>query len=271
MKHIKIWKNTSVLNKFNEGLTFTEDKQSANLILLGSRAIDLDQFSNVKGIFRAGVGRDNIPIKDCERRSIIVQYPSEETTLCLYEETANYTVSLILRMLYPSPDISLPWEKIYRTSLHKKTALVIGTGNIGSRVTSKLEKLMEVYTFDVAHNEPDELEPLIKAADIITLHIPNSEENNNFFDNKTLSWMNEGSILVNTARANLVNEDSLYRELKQGRIRAAFDVFWQEPYEGKLMEMYPDPFYMSPHIASSSEEFFIGCRRDLDVMIKKME
>ena len=56
MKNIKIWKNTSVLNEFNEELTFTENKQTADLILLGSRQIDLDEFPNVKGIFRAGVG-----------------------------------------------------------------------------------------------------------------------------------------------------------------------------------------------------------------------
>ena len=134
MKNIKIWKNTSVLNEFNEELTFTENKQTADLILLGSRQIDLDEFPNVKGIFRAGVGRDNVPLLDCERRNIVIQYPSEDTTLCLYEETANYTVSLVLRMSYPSPDISVPWEKVYRTSLHKRNALIIGAGNIGSRV-----------------------------------------------------------------------------------------------------------------------------------------
>ena len=271
MANMKIWKNTSVLNEFNEGLTFTNDKNIADLILLGSRPIDLNEFPNVQGIFRAGVGKENVPVSECESRNILIQYPSEETTLILYEETANYTVSLVLRMSYPAPNISLPWDKIYRKSLNKKNALIIGLGNIGSRVKNKLETLMQVKTYDVVFNKADELEPLIREAHIISLHVPSSSENNNFFDKEKLSWMNEGSILVNTARANLVNEDSLYRELEKGRIKAAFDVFWQEPYKGRLNEFYPDRFYMSPHIASASKEFFLGCRKDLDGMIRRIK
>ena len=270
MKNIKIWKNTSVLNEFNEGLIFTDNKSIADLILLGSRPIDLHEFPNVQGIFRAGVGKDNVPVSECESKNILIEYPSEETALVLFEETANYTVSLALRMSYPTPNISLPWDKVYRKSLNKKNALIIGLGNIGSRVKNKLETLMQVNTYDVAFNKADELEPLIREANIISLHIPNSSENNNFFDKEKLSWMNEGSILINTARANLVNEDSLYRELEKGRIKAAFDVFWQEPYEGKLNEFYPDRFYMSPHIAGYTDSFLLGCRKALDDLISDL-
>tara|TARA_Y100001968_G_C19175896_1_gene627998 strand:- start:462 stop:833 length:372 start_codon:yes stop_codon:yes gene_type:complete len=115
-------------------------------------------------------------------------------------------------------------------------------------------------------NEAEELESLIKKADVISLHIPNMPENDNFMDKQKLNWMKHGAILINTARANLVNEEALYESISKGNIKAAFDVFWNEPYSGKLTKFYPDSFYMSPHIASSSEDFFLGCRNDLDRM-----
>tara|TARA_B100000401_G_C52807780_1_gene722018 strand:+ start:703 stop:1524 length:822 start_codon:yes stop_codon:yes gene_type:complete len=270
MKKIKIWTNTSVLNQYNDGLNFTDKKTDADLILLGSRKINLKEFPNLRGIFRAGVGKDNVPTSECEAKGIVIKYPSEKTKHALYNETAAYSVSLALRMLYPSTSISLPWNKVHRSSLFQKIALVIGTGNIGSRVRDSFETLMEVRTFDLMQNKMEEFRPLVEQADIITLHIPNSPENKNFFDKATLGWMKDDAILVNTSRANLVCENSLYDELKKKRIKAAFDVFWEEPYQGKMIEFYPESFYMSPHIASSSKEFFLGCRKDLDIMISSM-
>ena len=129
---------------------------------------------------------------------------------------------------------------------------------------------MRVSTYDSINNRESELKSLIEDADIISLHIPNLPENVNFIDSRRLKWMKKDAILINTARADIVNELSLYDELKQNRIRAAFDVFWDEPYEGILKEFYPEPFYMTPHIASSCKEFFLGCRRDLDKMIEKL-
>lgn len=266
MKNFKIWKNTSALDDYSQGLNFTDDKEKADIILLGSKSIDINQFPNLKGIFRVGVGKDNVPFKECEKREIYIEFPSKKSINILFEETSNYTVSLVLRMLYASPDISLPWKKNPRSSLENKTALIIGTGNIGSRVKHKLDHLMQVVSYDIIENKAEELESLIKKADVLSLHIPNMPENDNFIDKQKLNWMKNGSILINTARANLVNEDALYQSISQGKIKAAFDVFWNEPYTGKLIQFYPDSFFMSPHIAGSSEDFFSGCRNDLEDM-----
>ena len=270
MKSLKIWKNTSALDSHSEGLNFTNDKRKAEIILLGSRSIDISQFPNLKGIFRAGVGKDNVPFQECDSRNVRIEFPSAKTTNILFEETSNYTVSLILRMLYTPPDISPPWKKNPRRSLEKKSALIIGTGNIGSRVKYKLSHLMEVASFDITENKDEELESLIKRADVLSLHIPNLPENDNFLDKEKLTWMKHGAILVNTARANIVNEEALYDSISKSNIKAAFDVFWNEPYSGKLKKFYPDSFYMSPHIASSSEDFFLGCRNDLDKMSRRL-
>ena len=91
-----------------------------------------------------------------------------------------------------------------------------------------------------------------------------------FFDSEKLSWMKTGSSLINTARGSIVSEVGLYKELKAGRLQAAFDVFWNEPYEGALKEFYPDTFYMSPHVSSICNEFIVGCKMDLDQLIKEL-
>lgn len=270
MNTFKIWKNTSVLKDYSHNLSFTEAKNEAEIIILGSQKVDLNEFPKVKAIFRAGVGSENIPIDYCNKANIHVEFPSEKTKENLYEETANYAVSLVLRMAYPEQDLTEPWKKVSRNGLQHNKILVIGTGNIGSRVVNKLTSLMEVFSFDIVADEMSTLEALIRSANYISLHIPYTEENKYFFDQEKLAWMKKGSVLINTARAGLVHEEYLFQQIASGRIKAAFDVFWEEPYKGKLKEFHPDSFYMSPHIASSCNDFFLGCRNDLDRMIEKL-
>ena len=64
---MKIWKNTSTLDGFDQGFDFTESKNEAIIALLGSKSINLDEFPKLKGIFRAGIGTDNIPIDKAQK------------------------------------------------------------------------------------------------------------------------------------------------------------------------------------------------------------
>jgi len=265
-----IWKNTSTLNGYDKGLFFTEDKELAEIALLGSKPINLGEFPNLKGIFRAGIGKDNVPEEEASDKGILVRYPSQETIKIIFDETATYTCSLIFRMLYQGVGTLDPWIKEDRTQCSSKILLVIGTGNIGKRVAKYMKSFMRVRTYDILENDEVELIELIKSADCITLHIPKTEDNEAFFNGKKLKLMKNNSILINTARGQIVDEEALYGEIKTGRIRAAFDVFWQEPYSGNLKEFHPDKFYMSPHIASTCSGFLKGCRRGLNNLISEV-
>ena len=267
---MKIWKNTSTLNGFDNELNFTELKTDADIALLGSKPIEINQFPNLKGIFRAGIGRDNVPEREAKEKGIVVKYPSDENIDIIYEETASFTCSLIFRMLYGNLGTLDPWVKESRRQLSNKKLLVIGTGKIGSRVFQLMKPFMYVTTFDIMQNEIHELKTLIQQADCITIHIPKSDDNLSFIDEEKLSWMKSGAALINTARGAIVDEDALYAELQNGRLRAAFDVYWQEPYTGKLKEFYPERFFMTPHVASTCKEFLQGCRKDLDSLIREL-
>ena len=265
--NINIWKNTATLDGYDKGLSFTGDKEQAEIALLGSKPIDLLEFPNLKGIFRAGIGKDNIPEKIAAEKGILVRYPSQETINIIFDETAVFTCSLIFRMLYDYVGTIEPWFKYDRPALSEKTLLVIGSGNIGSRVAEYMQAFMKIVTFDIMENELSELRSLIKQADCITLHIPKTDENEAFMDKGKLAMMKDNAVLVNTARGAIVDEEALYTEVRSGRLKAAFDVFWQEPYDGKLKKFYPDRFFMSPHIGGYTDSFLLGCRKALDSLI----
>jgi phosphoglycerate dehydrogenase-like enzyme len=265
-----IWKNTATLDGYDNGLDFTCLKREADIALLGSKLISLDEFPNLKGIFRAGIGKDNVPIEDAESRGITVRFPSQETIDIIYEETANFTCGLIFSMLYGECGTCNPWVKHDRVQLADRVLLVIGTGNIGGQVAEKMRGFLKVETYDALQNSKSELKGLIASADCITLHIPKSEDNNHFMDSEKLSWMQDGAVLVNTARGAIVDEHALYTEIKSGRLCAAFDVFWHEPYKGKLKEFHPEHFYMTPHVASTCRGFIEGCRKGLDNLIEEL-
>ena len=78
MNSLKIWKNTSTLDDFDDRLNFTESKEDADIVLMGSKSIDINQFPKLKGIFRAGIGRDNVPEKEARKRDLKIKLECEK-------------------------------------------------------------------------------------------------------------------------------------------------------------------------------------------------
>jgi phosphoglycerate dehydrogenase-like enzyme len=256
------WKNTATLDKLVPDLLNTVDAAEAEIAVIGSKPIDLSAMPKLKGIFKCGVGTDNVPFEEAKERGVEICMPSEQTKRYIFEETANFAVYLVFRMLFNDIGKVDGWVKQSRGFLGNKKVLVIGQGNIGAHVTRKLAPSVDVLTFDVLQNSMDELQGLIAQADVISLHIPLMDATTGFIDAEKLSWMKDGAALVNTARGPVVDEDALYAEIKSGRLRAAFDVFWKEPYEGKLKQFHPERFLMSPHVSSNCENFLTGLASD---------
>ncbi|MCH2154703.1 MAG: hypothetical protein MK080_01730 [Opitutales bacterium] len=259
---MKIWKNTKTLDAFLPGMTYTESAEEADLAIIGGKKIALGPMPNLKGIFKCGIGTDNIPFEEAKKRNIAIGLPSQTTAEAIYEETANYAVHLILQQLYKNTGDLEKWTKAVRPALSARQVLIIGTGNIGGKVANKLNALVKVDTFDAMTNQAIELEEKIKQADAISLHIPLSPKTENFFDAAKLGWMQEGASLINTARGPLVDESALLQKIEAGTITAAFDVFWKEPYHGPLRKFHPERFFMSPHISSNSNCFLEGLAED---------
>jgi phosphoglycerate dehydrogenase-like enzyme len=268
---MKIWSNTRTLDGYVPEMQFTDDEGAAEVALVGGRAIDVSQFSGLRGIFKTGVGRDNVPEAECRKRGIVCGFPSAKTCAIIYEETADFACHMILKCMYSEVGDFENWIKFDRHALSKRELLVVGVGNIGGRVVRKMQPFTRISTFDILMNKSEELESLVRKADCVTLHIPLSEATRKFIDAEQLAWMRDGAWLVNTARAAIVDEDALFDELSSGRLRAAFDVFWEEPYRGKLLTLPPDRFFVTPHIASTCREFVVATAEDFRTFVGALE
>jgi len=266
-----VWTNTNTLEGLLDGIRFTSDPSEAEVALVGGKAFDLDVFPKLRAIFKTGVGRDNVPEAAAGLRGIVCAFPSAETCGIIFDETASFTCHLILRTLYAEVGDFGTWTKLGRSALQSKVLLVAGTGNIGSRVASSMERFMKVTTFDARTNVPEELEPLLRAADCVSVCLPLTPQTRGLFDAEKLGWMKEGACLVNTARAAIVDETALYEEVAAGRIRAAFDVFWKEPYTGRLLDLPSDRFIVTPHIASTCREFLAATAEDFRTLLEELE
>mgnify|MGYP000010753867 FL=1 len=149
---------------------------------------------------------------------------------------ADYTVMLILmsirkmkRILERTNIQDYTLEGIQGRELKDLTVGVIGTGRIGRTVISNLSGFgCRILAYDLYENEEVKrygqyvsLEELWKEADVITMHTPLTEENFHLVNEKTLSQMKDGVVIVNTARGALIDSEALIAGIENGKIGAA--------------------------------------------------
>ena len=141
--------------------------------------------------------------------------------------------------------------------LNGKTLGLVGLGGIGGRV-SELAKAFGMKVICWTPNpdpirakkfgiEYETLENIFKSSDIVSLHLALTEETHGIIDAHLLSLLKKRCLLINTARAELVDEKALISELASERIYGAFDVFHEEPLPRKnLMRSLPNVI-ITPH------------------------
>ncbi len=132
------------------------------------------------------------------------------------------------------------WPKVFGQSVWGKTLGIIGLGVIGKSVAQRAKGFnMKVLAFDKYWDEEfasangiirSEVDEILKESDFVTLHVPLMKETRNLIGEKQISIMKPTAYLINAARGGVVDEDALYKALKEGRIAGAgIDVFSTEP------------------------------------------
>jgi sugar (pentulose or hexulose) kinase/phosphoglycerate dehydrogenase-like enzyme len=132
------------------------------------------------------------------------------------------------------------YEAYLGSELWRKTVGLVGLGNVGARVASRLRPFgAEVLFYDpglgagegiMAGAEKVSLEELLRRSDFVSVHAPASEATENLMDGEAFSLMKEGAFFINTARASLVDDEALAEALERGKLAgAALDVFTVEP------------------------------------------
>jgi len=248
----------SIIGGFDAIVVRSATRLDASLIDLADR---------LKVIGRAGVGLDNVDVDAATRRGIVVVNTAESTVI----SAAEHTIALLFALARNVPQAqaalaSGTWarERFAGVELAGKSLGVLGLGRIGRQVARRALGLgMRVVAYDpfVAVDrlrelgvEPAEtLDDLYAVADIITLHLPLSDQTYHLLDVDAFKRMRDGVRIVNAARGGLVDEAALVDAIRSGKVAgAALDVFEIEPYSGPLLEL--DHVVTTPHLAGSTAE-----------------
>ena len=218
-------------------------------------------------IGRAGSGVDNIDLASAINKNIIVMNTPGANT----NATAEHTVSLILSLYKNIAQANKGtheglWEKKKFKGLELKGKKIglIGFGNVAKRVSQIIKGFeMKIYVYSKYFSSIQEQYPHIKSltfkdiittCDIISFHCKAPKDNKPLININELKSMNKHSIIINTARGNLINEIDLKEALDNSVIRAAaIDVFSKEPAKENVLFRTKN-LLLTPHIAASTVE-----------------
>lgn len=229
----------------------------------------------LKGVCNFAVGTDNIDLKACAARGVIVTNTPNAVT----EGTADLAWALILGVArrlveadrfarsaeYPQRGPLGPTELV-GVDLTGRTLLIVGAGRIGYAVAMRSMgwgmRVLYVarrqhWDFELAPLAARrvELEDGLREADVVSLHCPLTEQTRGMIGARQLAMMKATAILINTARGPVVKEEDLAAALKRKQIwGAGLDVFEREP------EVHPDLIgldncTLTPHIGSAAQKY----------------
>lgn len=208
-----------------------------------------------------GRGVERTDIAAASELGILVANVRTETN----RPVAEHALALMLifaKRLHPWQDLirqGLTGQDAVTRDLRGATLGVVGAGVTGRSMMQLGAALgmQLVYTSMRSDAGLDarrvELEELLRVSDFVSLHLSLTENTRGIVGERELAGMKEGAVLVNTARAHLVDQAALWRALREGRIGgAAFDVFWEEPVPPEHPMLTMPRFFLSPHLAGFS-------------------
>jgi len=227
----------------------------------------LEKLPYLKVISRLGVGMDNIDLNAAKKMGIKLYKTRTTPAPAVAELTIGLMLDLARKISYQNNSLkSGKWEKHMGNLLYGKTLGIIGLGTIGKT----LVKLTRGFNFQLLAFDSYQdfkfaseynvtycdLNTLLSDSDIVTIHLNLSDETNQLLDSSIITNMKTTSILINTSRGEVIDENALFNALKKYKILGAgLDVYNQEPYKGPLTEL--DNVVLTPHIGSYAKELRI--------------
>ena len=250
-----------------------EQLKDVDGILLRTTRLDkeiLQHCDNLKIISRHGVGYDNVDLDFLNENKIALCITSTSNAVSVAEHVLSFFIYLTKKLslsdsLVKEGNFEKRSELPNFFELYKKKVLIIGFGRIGKEVAKRcLGFDMEVYVYDpfldneiIIRNQciPIEKNQGLAIADFITIHLPLNGDTKNFISQTELNVMKKNSILVNTSRGGIVNENDLCIALESKKIQGAgMDVFVSEPPESNHPFFKLDNILLTPHNAALTLE-----------------
>ena len=231
-----------------------------------SKTVMTSALPMLKAIARVGIGMDNVDLAAAGELGIAVSNTPDEPARAVAEMTVAALLALGRGLITTNAALHAgEWKKSIGVGLVGAKLLIVGYGRIGRRVADLARafgaEILVVDPYlgadDFLHRECQvSLLDGLRQADAISLHAGGKEQ---LLGPEQFAEMKDGVFLLNSARAQLVDEDALVAALESGRVRGAwFDVFWEEPYQGRLLGF--EQVLLTPHVATYTRQ----CRLSME-------
>ena len=224
----------------------------------------IDHANSLKFIGRLGVGLDNIDTDYCKNKDIHVQPATGMNADSVVEYVTSSASSLIKKIpLFNNGTIKGEWPRtsIKSEEINGKTLGLIGYGTIGKKVSNYCSNLgLNIIAYDpyLKDQTSDQnvkfvgLDTIYEISNIISLHLPLTDETKNLINKSSFSKMKEKPIIINTSRGSVINEDDLIEAYNANLISGfALDVFENEPIKKEFYSKINSNMncILTPHIS----------------------
>ena len=206
----------------------------------------LSNLPELRAIGCAGVGLDNVDLEEAARRGIAVVNTPEANVVSAAEHTLGLLLAVARRIAEADASMKAGrWDReaLRGFELSGRTLGIVGLGRVGSRVALRArafdmkliacDPYLEAARFAAVGALSVSFDELLAMADVVSFHVPLSEETRHLLDRPALARLRSGAVVINAARGAVVDEAALVEALDRGRLAGAgIDVFESEPVVG---------------------------------------
>ena len=250
-------------------------KDSHGLILRTGITINRELIENADELLvisRTGGGLDNVDVTAASEKGILVTSNLGVNTISVAEHVLSLMLALSKRLAVMDQAVrnnnfGIRYQNLPR-DINGKTIGLLGLGRIGCEIGRICHRIfgMQVMAYDP--HLPDEkkaeyrswvtyaeLPELLSRSDIISIHVPLTDETRNLVSDAEFSLMKTESILINASRGGVVNEAALVKALQNNQIAGAgLDVFSKEPVPADNPLLKLENVILTPHTAALTRE-----------------
>jgi len=239
----------------------------------------LKKLKNLKGIIRIGVGTDKIDINFANYKKIKIYTTNNNLSSSVAELALTHILILSRNFQNSDRNKKFKWIRQYGNLIQNKKIGVLGYGNIGKNfkrlILSFNPKKIYVYDKFIQISKTTNLiqvktlKELFSKCDIISIHLPLNEQTNNLINKNVLNYSKKSLILVNTSRAEVLNEKDIIEHMKKNlNFKLGLDVFWKEPNIGQIKNL--NNVSLSSHIGSYTIESRLAMEEESIKILKKL-